>query len=81
MSRVTGEEAPLVMDTPFGRLSSQHRENIARYIPEVAKQLVLLITDEELHSTARANLESRIDAEYELAFDQSTGCTSIRPVR
>jgi len=81
MSKVTGEEAPLVMDTPFGRLSSQHRENIATYIPEITKQLVLLITDEELHSTARANLEPRIDAEYELVFDQSTGCSSIRSVR
>lgn len=81
MSQVTDEEAPLVMDTPFGRLSSQHRENIATHIPEITKQLVLLITDEELHSTARANIEPRIGAEYELIFDQSTGCTSIRSVK
>jgi len=81
MSKVTGEEAPLVMDTPFARLSTQHRENIATQVPRITKQLVLLVTDEELHSRARDNLAARIGAEYELVFDQSTGCTSVRFVR
>jgi len=78
MSRVTGEEAPLVMDTPFGRLSSAHREAIAEHIPEIAKQLVIFVTDEELHTQARANLEPYIGAEYDLDFNQETGCTEIR---
>jgi len=80
MSKVSGEEAPLVMDTPFGRLSSQPREKISLTLPEVTKQLVLLVTDEELHSQARLNIEKHIGAEYELVFDQSTGCTSIASV-
>ena len=53
MSKVTGEEAPLVMDTPFGRLSRDHREAITEHIPEITDQLVILVTDEELHSQAR----------------------------
>ncbi len=81
MARVTGEEAPLVMDTPFGRLSSSHRENIAQHIPGITKQLILLVTDEELHSQARRKLEARIGAEYELVFDQTTGCTSVKKVK
>ena len=80
MSKVTGEEAPLVMDTPFGRLSKAHREAITEYIPEITKQLVIFVTDEELqlHTQARANLESYIGAEYNLDFNQETGCTEIR---
>lgn len=78
MSKVTGEEAPLVMDSPFGRLSSAHRESITEHIPEIADQLVLFVTDEELHTRARANLDSRIGAEYDLVFDQDSGCTTIR---
>lgn len=78
MSKVTGEEAPLVMDTPFGRLSSAHREAITQQVPSIASQLVMFVTDEELHSQARDNLESRIGAEYVLDFDQETGCTTIR---
>ena len=80
MAKVAGEEAPLVMDTPFGRLSSAHRESISEHIPEIADQLVLFVTDEELHSQARQNLEPRIGIEYELVFDQDTGCTEIREI-
>ena len=77
MAKVTGEEAPLVMDTPFGRLSSAHREAITRYVPDLTDQLVIFVTDEELHSKARNNLESRIGAEYKLNFDQKTGSSTI----
>lgn len=77
MSRVSEEEAPLVMDTPFSRLSSQHRNNITEHVPTLADQLVLFVTDEELHDQARKNLEQRIGAEYRLEFDHKTSCTEI----
>ena len=81
MSRISEEEAPLVMDTPFGRLSSDHRNSITLHLPHLADQLVLFVTDEELRDEARANLESRIGAEYRLEFDRNTSCTEIMEVR
>lgn len=72
------EPFPIVMDTPFGKLSTQHRENITATIPNIATQLILFVTDEELHGQARDNLESRIGAEYELQFDDGTGITRIK---
>ena len=82
MAEVAKEEEtfPLVMDTPFGRLSSAHREKITEHLPEIADQLILFVTDEELHGKARQNLESRIGAEYELIFDQATSSTKIQKV-
>ena len=77
MSRVSEEEAPLSDGSPFGRLSSQHRNNITEHIPELADQLVLFVTDEELRDQARVNLESRIGAEYRLDFNRTTSCTEI----
>ncbi len=77
MSRISEEEAPLVMDTPFGRLSSHHRNSITRYLPELSDQLVLFVTDEELRDQARQNLEPRIGAEYRLEFNPKTSCTEI----
>jgi DNA sulfur modification protein DndD len=77
MSRVSEEEAPLVMDTPFGRLSSHHRNSITEQLPKLADQLVLFVTDEELHGQARKNLERYIGAEYRLNFDRRTSCTHI----
>jgi len=80
MSRISDEEAPLVMDTPFGRLSSHHRNSITQCLPELADQLVLFVTDEELRDQARANLEPRIGAEYRLEFNRNTSCTEIAEV-
>jgi DNA sulfur modification protein DndD len=38
---------PLFMDTPFGRLSSAHRNNLIRHVPTIASQWILLATDTE----------------------------------
>ena len=80
MSRISEEEAPLVMDTPFGRLSSQPRSNITEHLPGIADQLVLLVTDEELRGQARANLEPYIGNEFRLVFDTKTNYTKITEI-
>lgn len=80
MAQVSEEEAPLVMDTPFGRLSSHHRNSITERLPQLADQLILFVTDEELRDQARQNLEKVIGAEYRLKFDLTTSCTTIEEV-
>jgi len=77
MAMVAQREAPLIMDTPFGRLSSAHREAITEQLPTLAPQLVLFVTDEELRDKALENLKPRIGAEYRLRFDANTSCTTI----
>ena len=80
MAQVSEEEAPLVMDTPFGRLSSHHRNSISEQLPKLADQLILFVTDEELRDQARQNIEPYIGAEYRLNFDRLTSCTSIEEI-
>ena len=41
-------EVPLFMDTPFGRLSSDHREALLANLPDLASQWIFLATDTEL---------------------------------
>ena len=77
MGRVSEEEAPLVMDTPFGRLSSVHRNSVTAHLPSLTHQLVLLVTDEELRDQARHNIEPHIGFEYRLEFDETEGSTCI----
>ena len=82
ISNMENEPFPIVMDTAFARLSSEHRENIADIFPNIADQLVLFVTDEELHGKARENLEARIGIEYKLHFTQEdslTTTTTIQP--
>lgn len=81
MVEVAGEEAPIVMDTPFARLSSEPRNNIARNLPQLAPQIVLLVTDEELRDEERHLLSQRVGYEYDLDFDLMTSCTSIEKAR
>ncbi|MFN8233440.1 MAG: AAA family ATPase [Actinomycetota bacterium] len=78
MSRVTGEEAPLVIDTPFGRLSEDPLDNIAERLPFLSGQLVLLVTDRELEGSARRSMKDRIGGEFFLSFDQDTDATLIQ---
>jgi len=40
-------EIPLFMDTPFGRLSYEHRQNLINQVPSFASQWILLATDTE----------------------------------
>ena len=39
---------PLFMDTPFGRVSGNNRDNLIENIPSLANQWILLLTDTEL---------------------------------
>lgn len=74
------EPFPIVMDTPFGRLSREPRENITKAIPEVAEQLILFVTDTELGGKAKKNLEPWIGKEYVLRFNEQSSTTSIEPI-
>ncbi len=41
-------EKPLFMDTPFARLSFEHRKNLIHHLPDLCAQWILLTTDTEL---------------------------------
>ena len=47
MTRLGGQEAPLVVDTPLARLDKSVRANTAHWLPKLTSQLVLLVTDAE----------------------------------
>ncbi len=49
-------EVPLFMDTPFGRLSYEHRENLLVELPRITPQWVLLATETELGDREREQL-------------------------
>ncbi|MCU0329232.1 MAG: DNA sulfur modification protein DndD [Chitinophagales bacterium] len=47
--KVSGKSLPIVIDTPFGRLDSSHRENlVTKYFPKASHQVILLSQDEEI---------------------------------
>lgn len=58
---------PIVIDSPFGRLDRGHTRNIVRALPTMAKQVVLLVYDDELPpELAREELKSKLRGEWRL---------------
>ena len=67
LSRSGRSAGPVVMDTPFGRLDTKHRQNILRYLPDSANQLVLFVHDGEIAGGIGLDaLAHRIGARYEI---------------
>lgn len=48
LNLASGKAAPLMMDTPFGKLDGIHQENIVTSLPEIPSQVILLATDRDL---------------------------------
>lgn len=70
----TGRAAgPVIMDTPFGRLDLNHRDNILSYLPSVTSQFVLLVHSGEIRKeTDLAVIAERVGAVYEIKEISST---------
>lgn len=63
LSKVVGSskgilEMPLFMDTPFSRLSLEHRKRLLETLPEIGSQWILLVTDTEFGKQEAAFLRA-----------------------
>ena len=70
----TGRAAgPVIMDTPFGRLDLNHRDNILSYFPSVTSQFVLLVHSGEIRRESDlAVIAEKVGAVYEIKEISST---------
>lgn len=73
LNRSATRTAPVVMDTPFGRLDVGHRENILRFVPTLAGQVVLLVQSGELdRERDLGHLAGVVGREYTIVRDGPT---------
>ncbi len=71
-------EIPLFMDTPFGRLSNEHRENLIKEIPSFCSQWILLATDTEFRTQeAHALKKNKKWGHFAYLKAVEDGCTEI----
>lgn len=63
---ISGFEAPIVIDTPLGRISSEPRNRIAENIPDYIEgtQLTFLMTDSEYTTQVESRMKDSISNEY-----------------
>ncbi|MEI6442706.1 MAG: AAA family ATPase [Nostocales cyanobacterium ELA583] len=62
---------PIVMDSPFGSLDTNSRRHIARTIPKLANQLIVLVTKTQWRVEVEEEIANKIGREYVLVYYSS----------
>ncbi|MBW4665678.1 MAG: hypothetical protein KME01_16030 [Chroococcus sp. CMT-3BRIN-NPC107] len=60
---------PIVMDSPFGTLDEMYRRQIAKTIPNLANQLVVLVTKTQWRGEVAEEMANYIGREYILTYN------------
>lgn len=60
---------PIVMDSPFGSLDEIYRRQIAKTIPKLANQLVVLVTKTQWRGEVAQEMANYIGREYVLSYN------------
>jgi hypothetical protein len=76
---IPGIVAPLVLDSPFGQLDDVYRAATAEFVPQLAEQVVVLVSRSQGDDSVLDALRPRIGAEYVLTAE-NTGERANRKV-
>lgn len=55
----SGGQFPLVMDSPFGSLEVEYRRDVARWVPKLAPQIVVMVSETQWRGEVADELEGR----------------------
>ena len=77
LAKTSGRPLPMIIDTPLGRLDSDHRRHLIEgYFPHASHQVVVLSTDTELDQQNFKMLSPHVSHAYHLDYDQNRGSTN-----
>lgn len=83
LAEVSKVKAPLVVDTPLGRLDSKHRANILNFwISNTNRQVILLSQDEEIDADFYKRIKKNVSATFLLEHEDvgdGLGRTTVVP--
>ena len=78
LAKASGKPLPSIIDTPLGRLDSNHRKHlISNYFPKASHQVILLSTDQEIDKSYRDDLSKYIGREYHIEFQEKLQTSTI----
>lgn len=80
LGKASGRPLPTAIDTPLGRLDTEHRRHfVDHYVPFASHQTLLFSTNEEIVGDYLKRLSPSIGRCYYLDHDDQHGRTSIKP--
>jgi len=78
LAEISRRNLPFIIDTPFGRLDSPHRDNIvSHYFPKISHQVIVFSSDTELNEKWYRAIEPYVAKSFLLEFDKQTKTTNI----
>lgn len=76
--KLNNHNIPFIIDTPYARIDSLHRENITtKFFPSLSSQVIILSTDEEINSQYYALLKPFISKEYVISYSDDEKKTMV----
>ena len=78
LAKTSGKALPMILDTPLGRLDSNHRQLLVeRYFPYASHQVILLSTDTEIEKSFLSSLAPHVSHTFHLVYQPTEVCTTI----
>lgn len=66
MNRFATRDAPIVIDTPLGRLDDIHRSNVMRYYSEMGRQVIILYQPSEIGEDDMEGIRDQLASEWDI---------------
>ena len=80
LGKASGRPLPTAIDTPLGRLDTEHRRHfVERYLPFASHQTLVFSTDEEIVGDYLERLAPWVGRSYYLNYDDEAGSTRVEP--
>lgn len=78
LSKLNKVSVPYLIDTPFARIDTEHRQNILNnFFMKLRGQIIILSTDEELVEEHKASIENAISDCYLLKHTENSGTVIV----
>lgn len=78
LTLTSGRQLPFIIDTPLGRLDSDHRGNLVKdFFQHAGDQMIIFSTDTEIDQAAFKELTPQIARAYHLDYNQDNRATQI----
>jgi DNA sulfur modification protein DndD len=78
LANLSGKSLPLVIDTPLGRLDSEHRDNLVdKYFPIASNQVIVLSTDTEIDKQFYLQLAPHMSISYHIEYIEEANSSEI----
>lgn len=79
LNKCTQIKAPVIMDTPFKSLDKDHIIRVLKYIPNMADQVILLVTDKEFEDEEERAIQEHIKSDFTIIYKNESEGSFIRP--